>query len=49
MEQGNYMDFYLSGEIVKWGTFDVNDFCKLSSTFEYYDIMKEESATASGP
>jgi hypothetical protein len=43
MEQGNYMELYLSGEIVSCGTFDVKDFvndlCKLGSVFEYYDVL----------
>lgn len=44
MEQENYMELYLSGENVNWGTFDVknfvNDLCELGSAFEYYDIHK---------
>lgn len=38
------MELYLSGEIVNWGTIDikdfVNDFCKLGSAYEYFDILK---------
>lgn len=44
MEQENYMELYLRGEIVNWGTFDVKDFindlCKLGSAYEYYDVIK---------
>ncbi len=45
MEQENYGDYLLSGEITSYGTFDVCDFvkdlCKLGSAYEYYDVLMQ--------
>lgn len=45
MVEEDYRDYYLSGEIVGYGTVDVSDFvndlCKLGSAFEYYDVLQK--------
>ncbi len=55
MERDNFESSFLNGEIVGYGTFDVNDFvkdlCKLGTVFEYYDVLRKvryEHDVASG-
>ena len=45
MVEENYSSYFLSGEVVGYGTFDVSDFvkdlCKLGAAFEYYDVLRK--------